>query len=158
MKLNGTYDGILGLNFFKRYRLLDHTPLRHLLGHSGSAPKGNDIIVPTVTGNPSTPPDMAGFSELKSTKLSANMSPSTPVHLCAAETGSYADIIAKLKSEFAVFCDKLGDVADFPSVTKTKSGIRFEIILKPNATPSHAAQWDHRPPIIFEDTFLKRDP
>nr|KIR87865.1 hypothetical protein I308_01896 [Cryptococcus tetragattii IND107] len=34
MKLNGTYDGILGLNFFKRYRLLDHSPLHHLLGHS----------------------------------------------------------------------------------------------------------------------------
>nr|KIR82970.1 hypothetical protein I308_06700 [Cryptococcus tetragattii IND107] len=123
MKLNGTYDGILGLNFFKHYRLLDHTPLCHLLGCSGSAPKGNDIIIPMVTGNPSTPPDTAGFSELKSTKLSAITSPSIPVHLCAAETALYADIIVKLKSEFTVFCDKLGDVADFPSVTKTKSGV-----------------------------------
>ncbi|KIR24549.1 hypothetical protein I309_06629, partial [Cryptococcus deuterogattii LA55] len=142
MKLNGTYDGILGLNFFKRYRLLDHTPLHHLLGRSGGAPKGSDIIIPMVTGHTSTPPDAAGFSELKSTKLSAITSPSNPVHLCAAETAAYADIIAKLKSEFTeVFCDKLGDVADFPSVTKTKSGVRFEIILKPNATPSHAASY-----------------
>ncbi|OXG31423.1 hypothetical protein C360_04633 [Cryptococcus neoformans Bt15] len=121
MALNGTYDGILGLNFCKRYGLLEQSPLlRRLLDSSGKVPMP---------------------SALRSTKLSA-ITPPNSVSLGAAETASYADIIAQLKSEFAeVFCDKLGDVADFPSVTKTKSGVRFEIILKPNATPAHAAPY-----------------
>ncbi|OXH32910.1 hypothetical protein J005_03127 [Cryptococcus neoformans] len=126
MALNGTYDGILGLNFCKRYGLLEQSPLLHrLLDSSGKVPMVNDVK-PLV---------------LRSTKLSA-ITPPNSVSLGAAETASYADIIAQLKSEFAeVFCDKLGDVADFPSVTKTKSGVRFEIILKPNATPAHAAPY-----------------
>nr|KIR84656.1 hypothetical protein I308_04830 [Cryptococcus tetragattii IND107] len=55
MKLNSTYDGILGLNFFKHYRLLDHSPLCHLLGCSGDASKVNDIIIPMVTVGMSDP-------------------------------------------------------------------------------------------------------
>ncbi|KAE8539878.1 hypothetical protein D1P53_003816 [Cryptococcus gattii VGV] len=124
MELNGTHDGILGLNFFKHYCLLDHSPLHHLLGHSGSAPKVNDIIVPWDNGHTPTPPDANHLLALRSTKLSAIMPPSLPVHLYAAKTASYTDVIAKLKSEFTeVFCDKLGDVANFPSITKTKSGV-----------------------------------
>nr|KIR82884.1 hypothetical protein I308_06842 [Cryptococcus tetragattii IND107] len=124
MKLNSTYDGILGLNFFKHYRLLDHSPLCRLLGHSGDASKVNDIIVPMVTGHTPTPSTAARFLVLRSTKLSVIMPPFTPVHLYATETALYTDVIAKLKSEFAeVFRDKLGDVADFPSITKTKSGV-----------------------------------
>ncbi|KAE8543243.1 hypothetical protein D1P53_000733 [Cryptococcus gattii VGV] len=124
MKLNGAYDGIPGLNFFKRYRLLDRSPLHHLLGRSGDASKVNDIIIPMVTGRTPTPSTAARFSVLRSTKLSVIMPPSTPVHLYATETASYTDVIAKLKSKSAeVFCDKLGDVADFPSITKTKSGV-----------------------------------
>ncbi|KIR77801.1 hypothetical protein I306_05197 [Cryptococcus gattii EJB2] len=105
MHLNSTYDGILGLNFFKHYHLLDHSPLCHLLGHSGSAPKVNDIIVPMVTGRTPTSPDTVHLSALKSTKLLVITPPSTPVHLYAAETASYANVIVKLKSKFAeVFC------------------------------------------------------
>nr|KIR84060.1 hypothetical protein I308_05463 [Cryptococcus tetragattii IND107] len=93
MKLNSTYDGILGLNFFKRYRLFDHSPLCHLLGCSRDASKVNDIIVPMVTGRTPAPSTAAHFSALRSTKLSAIMPPFTPVHLYAAETASYADYI-----------------------------------------------------------------
>lgn len=146
MALNGTYDGILGLNFCKRYGLLEQSPLlRHLLDSSGKVPMANDITVPMchsqvshatkVSPTPAVPQPSA----LKSTKLSV-ITPPNSVSLGAAETD--ADIIAQLKSEFAeVFCDKLGDVADFPSVTRTKSGVRFKIILKPNATPAHAAPY-----------------
>ncbi|OWZ60668.1 hypothetical protein AYX15_07037 [Cryptococcus neoformans] len=141
MVLNGTYNGILGLNFCKRYGLLEQSPLLHrLLDSSGKVPMVDDITVPMrhpqvshatqVSPTPAVPQPSA----LRSTKLSV-ITPPNSVSLGAAETASYADIIAQLKSEFAeVFCDKLGDVADFPSVTKTKSGVRFEIILKPNAT------------------------
>lgn len=170
MELNGTYDGILGLNFCKRYHLLDQSPLfRRLLSSSGKVLTGNDVAVPT------TPPPVSHDAKISplagtdvtvpmrhskifhkskvsqtpvapqpsaiTTKFSAIPS-SNSVSLGAAETASYAEIIAQLKNDFAeVFCDKLGDVADFPSITKTKSGVRFEIILKPNATPSHAAPY-----------------
>ncbi|OXG44421.1 hypothetical protein C354_06711, partial [Cryptococcus neoformans MW-RSA1955] len=127
MALNGTYDGILGLNFCKRYGLLEQSPLlRHLLDSSGKVPMVNDITVPTRhsqvshAAKVSPAPAVPQPSALRSTKLLA-ITPPNSVSLGAAETASYADIIAQLKSEFAeVFCDKLGDVADFPSVTKTK--------------------------------------
>lgn len=142
----------------------------HLLGSPGKVPTGNDIANPTSyppvsqdpkvylpTGNDITVPTCRSkispdskvsptpavpqLSVLKSTKLSA-VTPWNSVSLGAAETAFYVDIISQLKSEFAgVFCDKLGDVANFPSVMKTKSGVRFKIILKPNATPRHAAPY-----------------
>ncbi|OXH02635.1 hypothetical protein J010_05981, partial [Cryptococcus neoformans] len=47
MMLNGTYDGILGLNFCKRYGLLEQSPLLHrLLDGSGKVPMVNDVTVP----------------------------------------------------------------------------------------------------------------
>ncbi|OXH22289.1 hypothetical protein J003_06703 [Cryptococcus neoformans] len=148
MMLNGTYDGILGLNFCKHYGLLKQSPLLcHLLGSSGQVPMVNDITVlmchPQVShaSKVSPTPAVPLPSALRSTKLLV-ITPPNSVSLGATETASYADIIAQLKSEFAeVFCNKLGDVANFPSVTKTKSGVRFEIILKPNTTPAHAAPY-----------------
>lgn len=40
MESNGIYEGILGLNSFKLYRLLEHSlVIRRLLGTPGSVPK-----------------------------------------------------------------------------------------------------------------------
>lgn len=36
------------------------------------------------------------------------------------------------------FCDDLEDVQNFPTISKTKSGIHFEINLKHGATPHHS--------------------
>ncbi|OXH10104.1 hypothetical protein J010_03488, partial [Cryptococcus neoformans] len=107
MALNSTYDGILGLNFCKHYGLLKQSPLlRRLLGSSGQVPMVNDVTV--LTCHPQVPhaakvsptPAVPQPSALRSTKLSA-ITPPNSVSLGAAETASYADIIAQLKSEFA---------------------------------------------------------
>ncbi|OXL07848.1 hypothetical protein C348_04135, partial [Cryptococcus neoformans Gb118] len=84
MMLNGTYDGILGLNFCKHYGLLEQSPLlRHLLDSSGKVPMVNDITVPMrhsqvshatkVSPTPAVPQPSA----LRSTKLSAITPPNS---------------------------------------------------------------------------------
>ncbi|OXB37202.1 hypothetical protein J007_03032, partial [Cryptococcus neoformans] len=84
MALNSTYDGILGLNFCKRYGLLKQSPLlRCLLGSSGKVPTVNDVTV--LTRHPqvshaskvSPPPAAPQPSALRSTKLSAITPPNS---------------------------------------------------------------------------------
>ncbi|OXG71724.1 hypothetical protein C350_06670 [Cryptococcus neoformans MW-RSA36] len=92
MALNGTYDGILGLNFCKRYGLLEQSPLLHrLLDSSGKVPMVNDIKVPTCHSQVSHAPKVSPTpavpqpSALRSTKLSV-ITPPNSVSLGAAET------------------------------------------------------------------------
>ncbi|OXH13541.1 hypothetical protein C369_02434, partial [Cryptococcus neoformans A5-35-17] len=109
---NFMVDGVV-----MRYGLLEQSPLlRRLLDSSGKVPMVNDVTVPmhhsqvSHAAKVSPTPAVPQPSALRSTKLSA-ITPPNSVSLGAAETASYADIIAQLKSEFAeVFCDKLGDV------------------------------------------------
>lgn len=92
------------------------------LRQSYSVPKVHDITFPIVNDCVETQSTVAHLLALRSSKLLAIMPPSTPVHLYAVETTLYANVIVQLKSEFAeVFCNKLGDVANFPSVTKAES-------------------------------------
>ncbi|UOH85546.1 hypothetical protein LQV05_002374 [Cryptococcus neoformans] len=113
-----TYDGILGLNFCKCYGLLEQSPLlHHLLGSSGKVPTVNDITV--LTGHPQV-------------SHASNVSPMSAVPQPSVLRSSKLSAITPPNSV---------SLADFPSVTKTKSGVRFKIILKPNATPTHAAPY-----------------
>ncbi|OXH42771.1 hypothetical protein J003_06706 [Cryptococcus neoformans] len=84
MALNSTYDGILGLNFCKRYGLLEQSPLlRRLLDSSGKVPMVNDVTVPMrhsqvshatkVSPTPAVPQPSA----LRSTKLSVITPPNS---------------------------------------------------------------------------------
>lgn len=60
----------------------------------------------------------------------------------AAESASLTDVLRRLQAEFHdVFCDDLGDVRNFPTISRTKSGIRFEINLKQGTTPHHSAPY-----------------
>ncbi|KAE8538591.1 hypothetical protein D1P53_004953 [Cryptococcus gattii VGV] len=69
-------------------------------------------------------------TEIHSTTLQAAM---------AAGSDSLADVLCHLQAKFHdVFCDDLGDVRNFPTISKTKSGIRFEINLKQGATLHHS--------------------
>ncbi|OWT42017.1 hypothetical protein C362_00388 [Cryptococcus neoformans Bt1] len=84
MALNSTYDGILGLNFCKRYGLLEQSPLlHHLLDSSGKVPMVNDVTVPMrhpqVSHAAKVSPTSAvpQPSALRSTKLSAITPPNS---------------------------------------------------------------------------------
>ncbi|OXH40037.1 hypothetical protein J005_00395 [Cryptococcus neoformans] len=60
----------------------------------------------------------------------------------AAESASLTDVLHHLQAEFHdVFCDDLGDVRNCPTISKTRSGICFEINLKHGATPKHLAPY-----------------
>lgn len=51
----------------------------------------------------------------------------------------FADVLHQLQAEFHdAFCDDLGDVWNFPAISKTKSSIQFEINLKQGATLHHS--------------------
>ncbi|UOH84918.1 hypothetical protein LQV05_001733 [Cryptococcus neoformans] len=75
--------------------------------------------------------------------LSYTKTRSTPVQTrTAAESDSLKDVLHKLQTEFHdVFCDDLGDIRNFPTISKTRSGIHFEINLKHGATPKHSAPY-----------------
>ncbi|OXC60318.1 hypothetical protein AYX13_07100 [Cryptococcus neoformans] len=60
----------------------------------------------------------------------------------AADSHSLTDVLRRLQAEFHdVFCDDLGDVRNFPTISKTRLGIRSEINLKHGATPKHSAPY-----------------
>lgn len=95
-----------------------------------------------------------GASNLKLVSSMANhmeIHSTTPQNATAADSHSLAEVLRHLQVEFHdVFCDDLGDVQNFPTISKTKSGIRFEINLKQGATPHHS------PPYRVPEALLPR--
>lgn len=134
MDLHETYDGILGLNFLAWYSLLADTNfLVHLLEAGGANLSASRL-------------QKEGTSHSK--LVSAPRLHHTGIHLTtlhattAADSHSLTDMLCHLQVEFHdVFCDDLGDVWNFPTISKTKSGICFEINLKQGATPYHSVPY-----------------
>ncbi|OXG11790.1 hypothetical protein C361_06450 [Cryptococcus neoformans Tu259-1] len=133
MDLHGTYDGILGLNFLARHSLLaDTTSLVRLL-EAGSA----NLSALGLQKDGASPSELVSTTRLHYTEIH----PTTPHATAAADSHSLTDVLHRLQAEFHdVFCDDLGNVQNFPTISKTRSGIRFEINLKHGATPKLWAQ------------------
>lgn len=134
MDLHGTYDGILGLNFLARHGLLaDTTSLVHLLEAGGA-----NLSALGLRKDDASPSELVSATRLHHTEIH----PTTPHATAAADSHSLTDVLRRLQAEFHdVFCDDLGDVRNFPTISKTRSGIRFEINLKHGATPKHSAPY-----------------
>ncbi|EAL20358.1 hypothetical protein CNBF1680 [Cryptococcus deneoformans B-3501A] len=131
MDLQGTYDGILGLNFFTWHGLLAESNSSIRLLEAGSV---NLSVL--------------GLQKLVSF---ADTRPNLSQTRAAAESDSLTDVLRKLQTEFHdVFCDDLGDMRNFPTISKTKSGVRFEINLKHGATPHRS------PPYRVPEALLPR--
>lgn len=129
MDLYGTYDGILGLNFFAWHGLLiDTNSLAYLL-EAGGADLSALGLQKEDMPNLKFISAMANHTEIHSTTLQNAM---------AADSHSLAEVLHHLQAKFHdVFCDDLRDVQNFPTISKTKSGIHFKINLKQGATPHH---------------------
>ncbi|UOH79357.1 hypothetical protein LQV05_000361 [Cryptococcus neoformans] len=139
MDLHGTYDGILGLNFLARHGLLaDSDSLAQLL-KAGSA----DLVKLGMreSGTP-VPPTTANSVSAIATLSNADTRTTQLPTCVAAESASLMDVLHSLQTEFHnIFCDDLGDVRNFPTISRTKSGICFEINLKQGATPYHSVPY-----------------
>ncbi|EAL17162.1 hypothetical protein CNBN2080 [Cryptococcus deneoformans B-3501A] len=134
MDLHGTYDGILGLNFLARHGLLaDTTSLVHLLEAGGA-----NLSALGLRKDDASPSELVSATRLHHTEIH----PTTPHATAAADSHSLTDVLRRLQAEFHdVFCDDLGDVRNFPTISRTRSGIHFEINLKHGATPKHSAPY-----------------
>lgn len=136
MDLHGTYDGILGLNFFVWHGLLTESNSFIQLLEAGSmdlSALGLQKLgapVSHATANLASATTTVSFTDTHPTLLQTHM---------ATESDSLMDVLYKLQTEFHnVFCDDLGDMRNFPTISKTKSGMHFKINLKHNATPHHS--------------------
>lgn len=130
MDLHGTYDGILGLNFFAQHGLLADSNSFVSLLEAGGANLSTLGLQKDNAPNLKTASAMLHNTEIHLTTLQAAM---------VAESDSLTDILHHLQAEFHdIFCNDLGDVQNFPAISKTRSGIHFEINLKQGATLHHS--------------------
>ncbi|OXG34546.1 hypothetical protein C359_06003 [Cryptococcus neoformans Bt120] len=139
MDLHGTYDSILGLNFLAQHGLLaDSDSLARLLKASstdlvGLGMRESGMLVPPTATNSVSATAMLSNADTHTTQLPT---------CAAAESASLTDVLCHLQAEFHdIFCDDLGDVRNFPTISRTKSGIRFEINLKQGTTPHHSVPY-----------------
>ena len=142
MDLHGTYDGILGLNFLARHGLLaDSDSLAWLLKAGGADLVGLGMRESGAPVPPTTANSVSATATLSNADTHTTHTTQLPT-CAAAESASLTDVLCRLQAEFHdVFCDDLGDVRNFPTISRTKSGIRFEINLKQGATPHHSVPY-----------------
>lgn len=108
MDLHGTYDGILGLNFFAQHGLLADSNSFVSLLEAGGANLSTLGLQKDSAPNLKTASAMLHNTEIHLTTLQAAM---------AAESDSLTDILHHLQAEFHdIFCNDLGDVQNFPAI------------------------------------------
>ncbi|OWZ45305.1 hypothetical protein C343_02551 [Cryptococcus neoformans C23] len=126
MDLHGTYDGILGLNFLARHGLLaDSDSLARLLKAGGADLVGLGLQESGAPVPPTTANSVSATATLSNADTHTTHTTQLPT-CAAAESASLTDVLRRLQAEFHdVFCDDLGDVRNFPTISRTKCKVRM---------------------------------